>query len=114
MTIRIIELLFDKLEKLKKLEEKLYLHWMSGGLKALQSAIDLHELGILTGPSFSAIVYSNKTTDTTGSLLPQFLYEDIKNSNTFEKFKTFTQLKMPDLFDLINSMGKYNYNHGNY
>ena len=80
----------------------------------MQSAIDLHELGILTGPSFSAIVYSNKTTDITGSLLPQLLYEDIKNSSTFEKFKKFIQLNMPHLFDLINSMGKYNYNHSNY
>ena len=91
---------------MKILKGKLYFHWLLGGLKALQSAIDLHELGILTGPSFSAIVYSNKTTDITGSLLPLFLYEDIKNSSTFEKFKNFIQLNMPALFDFINSMGK--------
>ena len=59
------------------------------------------------------IYYFYKTTDDPGSLLQQFLYEDIKNSSIFEKFKKYTQLNMPGLFDLVNSMGKYNINHSN-
>ena len=82
-------------------------------LSALQFAFNLHLSGILTGPSFNTIVYFYETTNNPGLLLQRLLYEDIKNSSTFEKFKNYTQSTMPVLFDLVNSMGKYDNNHTN-
>ena len=76
---------------------------MKWSMNGASAASDLIELEILTIPS-SVLQFDE---DLAADLLHVFLLEDIKNNVTFEKFKSYTKQNMPNLFGLVNSMGKY-------
>ena len=44
-------------------------------------------------------------------MLVGILFQEIKNSSTFDKFKTYIQLNIPQLFEFVNSMGEYHDNN---
>ena len=69
-------------------------------------AFDLYELGILTKPSYLLVLHPG-TNFQRNYLLRDFLFEDMKTNNTFQKFKNYTKVNIPHLYDLVNSMGEY-------
>ena len=82
--------------------DSLLIEWK---LNYIYVAIELYELGILTKPSYYSIFLAS-TKFELNYILRAFVFEDIKTSNTFEKFKNYTKLNIPVLYDLVNSMGE--------
>ena len=44
-------------------------------------------------------------------MLVEILFQEIKYSSTFDNFKTYIKLNIPQLFELVNSMGEYHDNN---
>ena len=69
-------------------------------------AFQLYELGILTKPSYLSVFHPSANFKP-NYLLREFLFQDIRTNNTFQKFKNYTKVNIPHLYDLVNSMGEY-------
>ena len=92
------------LEKLTSLQMELNEQWR---FHAVNAAYKLYyEYGVLKTSSYLAILYhEDRLPHNENILLQRLLFEDIRNSSTFEKFKNYCKVHMPDLLDLVNSMG---------
>ena len=69
-------------------------------------AFQLNEYGILTKSSYYSVFHDSAMFEP-NYVLRAFVFEDIKTSNTFDKFKNYTKVNIPDLYDLVNSMGEH-------
>ena len=67
-------------------------------------------MGILTETTQNAVLASFATADDRLLIVVGVLFQEIKNSSTFENFKTYINLNIPDLFELVNSTGEYHDN----
>ena len=91
-------------DKLNMLEEKLQEHWLHNNV--MIGMDELYMFGVLSQEMNYALITFIHEHDDVGYALQGLLFEELRNSITYERFKTYCTLKIPTISDLVHSMSK--------